>query len=457
MKKQSLPHLVIFLFMIVVSGASREKGVTRDLKPTEYHAIDQAMVSGDELALPRCRNEDCPPDMRHLLRASSLRIQWKLQDSLREARRCYELLDEDHDVTRYACARLIRSDATNLFGDRGNWSTIDLLADALKRGYLDHGWGGSSPASSNEIVVEANRLHGELKKYHFEKESIEYGDSPSSIPLVGDGKAKSFDGSRNVSRAALSVLNYPSAHVDINGLDLVMLIDTGSDVTTLYTTSARKLGIKSIDLDHGDVNGSTGAVAQTKIGMVRSLRFANISVKNKFVNIVEPGRYAVGDGIIGLDLLDKIPAMMFSRTKLLINPPEPPNCDNGFTMSSDFYGRINGIVATGSKFDGLPMVAVLDTGNAAAAFSPTWGLVKRRNLDVSDRSRGLMGTFDGPRWYESGSITGSLRYLGTENSGEMRVGMVYKSPLIDFNIGMPYFYGKDLYISFRDMKMCIFP
>ena len=457
MKNHGIPCLVVFLLITVVSNVSRGNSVARDLRPTEYHAIDQAMVSGDEMALPRCRNDDCPPDMGHLLRAASLRIQWKLQDSLREARRCYEMLDESHDVTRYACARLINSDAINLFGDRGDWSTIDLLADALKRGYLDHGWGGSSPASSNEIVMEANRLGGELKKYHFEKESIEYGDSPSSIPLIGDGKTKSFDGSRKVSRAALSVLNYPSAHVNINGVDLVMLIDTGAIGTTLYASSARKLGIKSIDLDHPYAYGATGAVAQTKIGLLRTLKFANISVKNEIVDIVEPGPYAVGDGIIGLDLLDGIPALMFSRTKLLINPPAPPGCDNGFTMSSDFYGRMNGIVATGSKFDGLPVVAVLDTGNATAAFSPTWGLIKRHNLHVTGRSRDLMGTFDGPRWFESGSITGSLHYLGTEHSGEMRVGVAYKNPLIDFNIGMPYFYGKNLYISFRDMKMCIFP
>lgn len=454
MKANGISCLVVLILTAVISNISQSEVAQGDLKPIDYKSINQALNRADEMTLPHCTKDSCPQDITHLIRAAALRIRWKLSDSLQEARICEKLATKNHDVTRYACARLIHSDATNLYGYHGYWSTIDLVADALKQGYANRTWGHSSAASSNPTILEADRLRVELRRYHFIKNTVEY-NSVNSVPLVGDGKQKTYSYDGHNPTTIRTIINYPSVHVDANGEDLVMLLDTGSAVTTLYESSARRLGIKPIDLDHSYARGVTGANGRTEIGILKSLKFANLTLKNIIVDIVRPGRYTVGDGIVGLDIIDKIPSLMFTKTKLLINPPAPSNCDGTFTMSSDLYTGINGIVATGSDFNGVPVVAVLDTGNAAAAVSPTWGLVERHNLSVTGRSRDVVGTFDGPRSFESGRLKGSVQYLGLKRSGEMKIGSAYPDGWIDLNIGMPYFYGKNLYINFENMKICI--
>ncbi len=456
MKSNGVLCLILFIVIAIIPNISLSERVTDDLKPTDYQKINQALIRADEIALPRCQNDNCRADMVHLLRAATLRIQWKLEESLREARLCEKLSGKNDDITHYACARLIHSDATNLFGYRGYWSTIGVLADALKRGYTDQVWGHSSSVSSNQTIMEADRLKKELIKYHFGEKTIEYDDAITSVPLVGSGSQKTYSYNINNQKAIRAIINYPSVHVNVNGENLVMLIDTGSAVTTLYESSAKRLGVKSIDLDHGYARGVTGVNIKTKIGVLRSLKFANMTLKNTIVDIVRRDSYAAGDGIIGLDLISKIHSLIFTKTKLLIGPVEKYNCDTTFKMSSDLYAGVNGIVAAGSDFDVEPIIAVLDTGNAAAAISPTWGLVKRYNVPVADRSRDVLGTFGGSRSFESGTIKGSVNYIGIKHYGEMRIGSAYPDGLIDINIGMPYFYGKNLYINFHDMKICMF-
>ena len=52
-------------------------------------------------------------------------------------------------------------------------------------------------------------------------------------------------------------------------------------------------------------------------------------------------------------------------------------------------------------------------------------------------------------------MNGTLSYLGKEYKGPMRIGVNYPLADIDFNIGMPFFYGSDLYINFDTKKMCL--
>lgn len=452
MNKSLLFIMVLYIMPTLAKG--EVKG--HDLTLAEYNSIEIALARGDESALPTCLNGSCSLDMVHLLNAAAFRIKWNLPDSLQEARRCADLASVNHDFTRYTCARLVNSDATNLYGYYGYWSTVDVLADAIRQGYENHAWtklwGIHDSASSNPVIQSADKL----KKYYFEKEIIQHDNAIASIPLLGDGSAKKYTDDGSGHLIIRPILNYPSARVSINGKHLVMLIDSGTQSTTLHASTAKKLGITALDSLDGGTTGITGVNYRDKIGVANYLKFANITIKNKIVRISNDETHAVEDGIIGLDILDKFPAFMLTKRTLLINPTVPSLCNTDFTVSSNLYAVVYGIAATGSRFNGLPVVAVLDTGNAAADIAPTPGLVKRYHLPVTDRFRSLSSGLNGLHELDSGYIKGTLKYLGKEYSEPMSIGANYSNANIDFNIGMPHFYGSNLYISFKDMRMCIF-
>lgn len=448
--------LALFVLLSIMSNQVSAKADGPDLTPMEYNSIEKALLRGDEGALPGCIGDTCPYDMSLLLKAASFRIGWNLAASLKAAKRCVDHSSVSHTLTNYTCARLVNSDSENLYGYYGYWSSIEVLANSIRRGYQDNTWSKlwnvKSPASSNPVIKSSESL----KRYEFEKSTISYINAVNSIPIVGDGSAKKYELSPGEHVNIKPVVNYPSVYVKINGETLLMLIDTGASTTSLHASVAKRLGVVALNSFDGGETGITGARYQDKVGVVSEFDFSGITFRNVIMRISNNEIHSLDDGTIGLDVLDKLPPFVLTKNALQINPNLPEKCNQHFTISSDLYSAVYGIAATGSRFNGSPAVAVLDTGNAAAAISPTWGMVRRNQLPVSNQTSGFSSASDGLHKINSGQIKGSLDYLGRKYSGVMFIGANYNNNEIDFNIGMPYFYGKKLYINFRDMKMCIF-
>jgi len=228
--------LAVPLFFILSSLAQNE-GTSDDLSLVEYNQVEHALTQGDETKLPACIDHVCRDDLRHLIKASALRIQWKLADSLDEAYRCAVLSRSHHDLTYYTCARIASIDAESLFGFYGEWLTIGLLVDATKRAVTAHLWGYTGLLFSTPTAKKASQLKGLM----LVKEVLTYNPSITSLKLFGEGivnRSYVFDEQR-LSDIKLP-LAYPSAHVKINGVDLIMGIDTGSQTTTLHASAVKK-------------------------------------------------------------------------------------------------------------------------------------------------------------------------------------------------------------------------
>ncbi|MFZ0870196.1 MAG: retropepsin-like aspartic protease [Rhodanobacter sp.] len=444
--------LAVPLFFILSSLAQNE-GTSDDLSLVEYDQVGHALTQGDETKLPACRDRVCREDLRHLIKASALRIQWNLSDSLNEAYRCAALSQGHHDLTYYTCARLVSVDAESLFGFFGEWSTIGLLFDATKRVVATHMWGYTGSLSSTPAAKKASQLEGLM----LVKEALTYNSFVTSIKLFGDGivnRSYVFDEQR-LSDIKLP-LAYPSAHVKINGVDLIMGIDTGSQTTSLHASAVKKARLNVLSGVESSWADGAGVSRVGKMGIADSLEFANIKVKNKYIHIVDDVTPLPEDGIIGLDVLDKLHSFKFTKDAFLIEPPAPSNCNYDFTVSSDLYSTVNGIIVKGSTINDAPVIAVLDTGNAIDAVAATWKLVRRSNLTVSNRHLSYWGGAGGaPSAMNSGDINGTLSYLGKGYTGVIRIGVNYPLADIDLNIGMPFFYGSDLYINFDTKKMCL--
>jgi Aspartyl protease len=439
--------------LLFLSSLAQDDEASDDLSLAEYNQVESALTQGDERRLPACVDRVCRDDLRHLIKASALRIQWKLADSLDEAYRCTALSRNHHDLTYYTCARLVVVDAEGLYGLYGKWVNLGLLVDATKRVVADHLWGFTGSWSSTPAAKEAAPWNG----LRLGKEVMLKDSSIALVPLMGEGivnRSYVFDNQRlSDIKVALA---YPSVHVKMNGVDLIMMIDTGSQSTGLYSSAVKKVGLTMLNGLESDSTDGAGFSRAEKIGMADSIELGNVRINNKYVYVINDVIHLPDDGIIGFDVLDKLGSFALTKDALIINACPPHPCNDDFTVSSDLYSGINGIIVGGSIFNDAPVVAVLDTGNSVGAVTATWKLVKRSNLSVSNRHLGYWGGPGGaPSPMNEGDIKGTLNYLGKEYSGTIPVGVSYPRGDIDLNIGMPFFYGNDLYINFDTKKMCM--
>lgn len=440
---------VLLSLLLVTRGRSTEP--YGDLTLAQYKQIAIALAQGDESKLPLCLPAVCSEDQRHLIRATALRIQWSLASSLSEASLCVSLSRGTHVATHYTCARLLSADAQSLFGFYGTWSTIQTLADAVQQACEAKLWGNSGSCLSAPIFLQASKL----RSLHLSKDEITYSPGIKSIPLLGDGRVQSYSDDGHDKVNITTAVAYPSVKVSINGKDALMTIDTGAQTTTLYSTATTRLGVTGLSGSEIDVMGITGAPVKHYSAIVDSFEFANVKILHKFVEVEKNNFSLPTDGIIGLDVLDKMHALVFTKNALILTRSAAQNCSNSFTISSSLYSNVNGIVAKGAEFNGLPVVAIIDTGNLASEVAPTWQFVQRQKIPVSNRHRIYSGSGTNLAMLESADINGTLDYLGRRFSGAMSIAASYADGGIDFNIGAPFFYGQNLYIDFDRKKICI--
>nr|CAD2181854.1 unnamed protein product [Meloidogyne enterolobii] len=137
--------------------------------------------------------------------------------------------------------------------------------------------------------------------------------------------------------------------VEINGIKLICLLDTGAHVTLIGQKTARRL--KVTDLYQPDFSGVIGignniipALGQAKI----KIKIANIEIQTK-VTIVkdEVNKNGSYSGIIGRETLKKLPFALNFRTGELINLYNPEvflqEKENRFAFSAQIRGIISKI------------------------------------------------------------------------------------------------------------------
>lgn len=426
----------------------------RDLTQAQYNELILALKRGDAGELPRCPANECPSNIAHLLQAAAFRIEWNLASSSQEATRCISESRDKEIFAEYTCARIISANAINLYGYYGYWSTLEPLANATRRGYADGTWqklwgkNAGTESTSPAIQDSINLQSAAIQKPHFE-----YKSSVKSIQVFGDGTAKSYS---NGFKPRKALLNYPSAYVHVNGKRLVMLIDTGAAVSSLNASAAKRVGVSILRASGLSSTSITGVKTPTELGFVQTLSFAGLTIRDASIHVAKDNSNVAQDGILGLDVLQKFPSLTFTKEKLFFGKPPEADCKNRFTVSSNIFGDIIGLKAGGTLYNGQPAVAILDTGNATAKISPTWWAVKHFRIPVLGIKRAYAADSSGLHPIDRGEIEDRLEFLGKEYSGPMTVEANYQFGAVDFNIGMPFFYGHNLYVDFKGKRMCFF-
>ena len=439
----------ILLFGLFLSPKAFCGENTNDLSLSQYRQIEVALTQGDESLLPKCLPNTCPRDMRHLLSALSYRIQWKLKNSLKEANDCELLSRTAHVATHYLCSRLMTFNAQGLDGLYGLQQTIPILADAVDKACNAQLWGNKGSCADSPIAVQAHKL----KTLTLAKEVVSYSESKGPVTVLGDGSPQTFVDTENGKTRIDLRVSYPTVHASINGKDVLLTIDTGAQGTTLYRSSAKRVGLVELSGTETSVRDIAGATSVDHVGIAKTFVFANVQIKNKSIQISDNSISLPIDGVIGLDILDKLHAFELTKTAFTISPELPSSCSGRFTVSTDAYSLIFGLVAQGTTFNDIPVVAILDTGNAAAPVTPTWHLISRFKIATFNAHRNIVGALANASLVPSADVRGSVRYLGKYSNSTMSIGANASS--IDLNIGAPFFYGDDLYIDFDSNKICL--
>jgi hypothetical protein len=329
---------------------------------------------------------------------------------------------------------------------------MPALADAVLKACAIGLWGNKGSCLDYPVVKEVAAQKG-LK---LDEEKYIETSAHKSVPLIGEGNSKSYSVSEAGYHNVNLIVSYPSVHVSINGRDALMTVDSGAQTTAIYASKAKRLGVAGLRGVHHAWKDLAGVSRSDLMGVVDNFDFANMNVKHKYVIITKNYGDTAVDGVIGLDILAKMHALMFTKRELRVRPKPPRNCGGTFTVSSDLYSNVYGVRAWGVSFNGRSAIAVLDTGNAASGISATWDLVRRENLEVFNQRRVISSGLGGASSsFKSGDIAGKLDYLGRSYEGTIEVFPGYRGMGIDFNIGAPFFYGKNLYLDFDTRKICL--
>lgn len=423
-----------------------------DLSQDEGGKIRIAMLSGDVSLLPACEKTSCLHGKRDLFIAAAMRIEGNLAASTDLATRCLAL-SRARMVIHYTCARILNMDAKDKDGLYGDWSTIDKLADAVEPLYRNHVFGKEEDYSSSYLNVRRRRL----RSLKIPPESTVHISSAASVPLVGHLRSSVFvDKESRVSKVAQYL--YPSVPVLVNGVPLILQVDTGSQTTTLTASAARRAGVKSVEGLRENTQSLTGKVMVVRPGIARTLKFANVLIANKSVQIVpdSSGKSAdLGDGTLGLDAIRKLNSFEITKNSLVVGSHPPPGCNGDLGISSDINsGGVLGLVLLHSTFNHIPVVALLDTGNAIAGVIPTAQLGPHHGIEVKDRHLLNVVALGGYSTVASGYVDGTFGVLGSKYKGKMEIAASFPGTPIDFDIGMPVFGGEPIFVDLDRMKIC---
>ncbi len=123
----------------------------------------------------------------------------------------------------------------------------------------------------------------------------------------------------------------PLFKVKINGVDLNLLVDTGSDGTIIFKDKLSNIENELIYLGSNTIQGPSGKISKTDVHILKELYIGNNVIKNSIINsIPRPLSFSFCDGVIGWSTLSlfSIQFDYLTRTIKLTKPTKKKNNKN---------------------------------------------------------------------------------------------------------------------------------
>ncbi|HSQ79483.1 MAG TPA: retropepsin-like aspartic protease [Candidatus Bathyarchaeia archaeon] len=157
----------------------------------------------------------------------------------------------------------------------------------------------------------------------------------------------------------------------INGVEVPLLPDTGSELSMITRSDAERIGLEILDVDVA-IGTATGKVVKAQACLVPELRLGPISVRNAVFLVVPEARLHFSElrlqlrGLIGFPILAGLAELTFTRRgKLVVSSPphleDPPNF---------FLGQTDPVLE--AQYEGRRLLFFLDTGSFQTELFPSF-------------------------------------------------------------------------------------
>lgn len=340
-----------WLMCVVLSGIVGGAASAADdaPQPITEAMLRDAIRSADAVGLFAAFQHPADDTSRALAAAGLDRVTWHLANSSATARTCAKALASAQSVIAFFCAKF----------EAGNLRLEGRYADASR---ID-----AEAASMFNSVAAAD-----LPFQAFLRDNAIYAAMPPvevahasdmTVPVRFD-KAHAF-----------------SLDVAVNGHPATFGLDTGS-ATTLSRSTAERLGVKVLIVDHGKASGFLGKASPQSLAVVDELKIGSATVKHMPVEIVDEGRDVLGNDVL----------MQLGRFRLTADTLTLPSsaealstCQEPMLVSTAAFGG-GTLLVKPLQINGVSRLALIDTGDSffltgtAAAAPEARGARHRRTL-----------------------------------------------------------------------------
>lgn len=312
-------RLMLLVSLMVPFAAPARSGPPLPASTDVLAVVERALEQADVPALAKLYQTSHDPATRALAAMALERIHFNLDKASEDARICERSLLDSQPRIAFFCARFANG---NLRIDKGS-RAADAAEVAIAQRFAGH-----APSPVLDELRQYAAAHEDWPSMDMQRPSTAF-----SIPLVTPASTR-----------------LGAIEVESHGEKARLLVDTGSGIITLDAGTARRLGVRMLQVT-GSANGLLARHVPAQFGVLDRLSFAGVTIRNAPVHVL-PGRHR----LIGIDILRRLGAFRLGRQRIEVyGSDDRPACRQPMLIASDVWGHDVRVVAA------LPVNDVLRT------------------------------------------------------------------------------------------------
>lgn len=261
-----------------------------------------------------------------------------------------------------------------------------------------------------------------------------------------------------IDQPLLEKWGIPFVQIEVNGQKIRALVDTGSPYSLILSRNmAERLKATPVATGLSLLTRRDGPVLSDSLALIGSVTVGPMLVKNMGVVVIERPPIEKAEAIVGLPLLQRFPAIEFSKKVLRIDPGVVSKCALPSHLSfATSDGRSNLLLPV--LVDDQTALAVLDTGSESLLVIPDTSQVALSSVGESAEAgdgvvrKVLSGV---------GEFTTSLRIVDRgltilgQSMGVQPVVLTSEGVWSFPWVGAPVFSERSLVVSFSGPRACL--
>lgn len=438
---------VLLCFASIACGAQpAESAQGFSISSKTINALQRAAVLGNSELLPDCHKVHCALGTAILVQAVDARIHGHFAESNRFAWRCARSHDATMALTGMMCARLL---VDQLALTSGYAAMAPALRDLIRETKIVCAYGINKSLYPNVHIDCANKKIKGMLTALPERGMSTSPIGRSIVPLTGGVGAPG---------ASLSTIPlFPLLIVRVNGVPLRVVVDTGSGITMFTNRALAKAGVRLRPGLRTSVTDISAATASHQLVSIRHMQLADIEFSNVPAVVLKNFTDKNIDGILGLNVLEKLGSFAIKGKQFVIHPTIPLSYTCvPITIGSTLAGPEFVLMISGAQFDGRPVTAVLDTGSLAvdAEMTPYFARTHRHQPIITHQMN--VTSTNGSYRVDAGYIMGRLSVLGKLYSPRVAYASGEQLP-VDVVVGARAMKQRELFVDLGTMVACVSP